>query len=54
MTGYYKIPEVVYDDIKMLKDYVERYKAGEISHSKFRVPLGIYEQREKDIFMMRV
>ncbi|MFN3422405.1 MAG: hypothetical protein ACK40X_11855, partial [Armatimonadota bacterium] len=57
MVGYYKLPEVVYDDIKALEDYVERYKTGEISHAKFRgfrVPLGIYEQREKDIFMMRV
>ncbi|MEM1544576.1 MAG: hypothetical protein QW795_07835 [Candidatus Bathyarchaeia archaeon] len=44
MAGYYKIPEVVYDDIKALEDYVERYKASEISHSKFRgfrVPLGV-------------
>ncbi len=57
MMGYYKLPEVVYDDIKALEDYVERYKTGEVSHAKFRgfrVPMGIYEQREKDIFMMRV
>lgn len=57
MVSYYKLPEVVYSDIKALEDYVERYKIGEISHAKFRgfrVPLGIYEQREKDAFMMRV
>ncbi len=57
MVSYYKLPEVVYSDIKALEDYVERYKIGEISHAKFRgfrVPLGIYEQREKDTFMMRV
>ncbi|MCS7254517.1 MAG: sulfurtransferase TusA family protein [Armatimonadota bacterium] len=57
MVSYYKIPLNVGEDIRALEEYVERYKRGEITHAKFRgfrVPLGIYEQREKDVFMMRI
>lgn len=54
---FYKVPETIRDDILALKKEVEKFKNGETPANKFmgfRVPLGIYEQRQQNIYMMRV
>ncbi|HIE53386.1 MAG TPA: nitrite/sulfite reductase, partial [Armatimonadetes bacterium] len=57
MHGYYRIPLIVRDDIRTLEEWVERFRRGELAAAKFRgfrVPLGIYEQRQENTYMMRV
>ncbi|MCL5986517.1 MAG: sulfurtransferase TusA family protein [Actinobacteria bacterium] len=54
---FYRVPLSVRDDILALEKEVQKYKAGEITHDRFkgfRVPLGIYEQRQPDIYMVRI
>lgn len=57
MDGYYRVPGVVREDIRALERQVELFKEGNLAPAKFRgfrVPLGIYEQREPGTYMMRV
>lgn len=57
MPGFYKVPQVVREDIQVLDRQIEHFKRGEVSPAKFRgfrVPLGIYEQRQENTYMMRV
>lgn len=57
MESYYTMPESIPDDISALEEWAGRYQRGEVTYEKFkgfRVPLGIYEQRQADTFMMRV
>jgi len=52
----YGIPETLPEDIEELRRRIERLKAGEISDIElraFRVPQGIYEQRQSGRFMLR-
>lgn len=54
---FYKIPESIEEDIETLQQQVDKFKKGEItsaSFKSFRVPMGIYEQRENNIYMMRI
>ncbi|GAB4289210.1 MAG: hypothetical protein Kow0090_01840 [Myxococcota bacterium] len=53
----YELPKTLEDDLKRFKDEVAKFKSGESSHAKFRsfrVPQGVYEQREDNFFMLRV
>ena len=53
----YQLPESLPDEIKDFADTVERFKTKEISDTEFkviRVPFGIYEQRKKDTYMVRI
>ncbi|MCL5102514.1 MAG: sulfurtransferase TusA family protein [Armatimonadetes bacterium] len=53
----YRIPESVLEDTRAFRGQVEKYLAGETSPVAFRgirVPMGIYEQRENDTYMVRV
>lgn len=57
MQTYYALPETAEDDIKNLQDWVNRYNLLQVTPEKFRgfrVPLGIYEQRQSEVYMMRV
>jgi len=57
MQGYYRVPPTTREDIQILRRHVEEFKSGALSPTKFRgfrVPLGIYEQRQENTFMMRV
>lgn len=57
LSGYYEVPASLPDGLQALETWVERYKRGEVSHAKFRgfrVPLGVYEQRTRNTFMMRI
>ena len=53
----YRIPETVVEDTLAYAQEVEKFLAQEISAVAFRairVPMGIYEQRENDTYMIRV
>ena len=53
----YRIPESVVRDTRGFRNEVEKFLAGETSPVAFRgvrVPMGIYEQRENDTYMVRV
>jgi len=53
----YIIHETVVEDTLAFRAQVDRYVAGDISAADFkgiRVPMGIYEQREDDTYMVRV
>lgn len=53
----YRIPENVVEDTHAFRGHVESYLKGETSADAFRgirVPMGIYEQREGDTYMVRV
>jgi len=57
MPGFYKVPQVIREDIQSLERQIEQFKRGELPPAKFRgfrVPLGIYEQRQENTYMMRV
>src|SRR3972149_9380269 len=57
MQGYYRVPPTTREDIQILRRHVEEFKSGKLSPAKFRgfrVPMGIYEQRQENTFMMRV
>jgi len=60
LTNYqrtYLIPESVVEDTMAYRDSLERFLAGDLSPIAFRsirVPMGIYEQRESDTYMIRV
>ena len=53
----YRLTDTLAEDFDKLRTMVAQFKAGELSgpHFKaFRVPLGVYEQREDNLFMLRV
>ncbi len=53
----YRIPDAVIEDTHAYRREVEKFLAGEISpvaYRAIRVPVGIYEQRENDTYMVRV
>ncbi|MDO8586220.1 MAG: sulfurtransferase TusA family protein [Armatimonadota bacterium] len=53
----YSIPDTVIEDTRAYRHEVERYLAGDLSPIAFRairVPMGIYEQRQNDTYMVRV
>ncbi|MHB1462469.1 MAG: sulfurtransferase TusA family protein [Armatimonadota bacterium] len=53
----YHIPESVVEDTRGFRREVEKFISGEHSAVAFRgirVPMGIYEQRENDTYMVRV
>ncbi len=53
----YHIAETVVEDTRAYRGQVEKFLAGETSAIAFkaiRVPMGIYEQRENDRYMVRV
>lgn len=53
----YKLPDTLSEDITKLATLAEDYRARRISATEFkafRVPMGVYEQREADIYMVRI
>ena len=53
----YYLPETVVADTRAFRREVEKFLSGETSAVAFRgirVPMGIYEQRENDTYMVRV
>jgi len=53
----YRLPESVVADTKAFRSEVDKFLSGEISAVAFRgirVPMGIYEQRTNDTYMVRV
>ncbi|MHB0912746.1 MAG: sulfurtransferase TusA family protein [Armatimonadota bacterium] len=53
----YRIPESVVEDARAFRHEVEKFLAGDTSPVAFRalrVPMGIYEQRENDTYMVRI
>lgn len=56
-TGFYEIPQEIMEGIGLYKEEVERFVRGEVPHHRFkafRVSWGVYGQREKGTFMIRV
>ena len=50
-------PTVLPEDLEQLRQMTEQFTAGDIPAARyqaFRVPLGIYEQRENGTYMLRV
>jgi len=57
MQTIYNLPETITDDLDRFKEEVEQFRSGTSSFAEFRtfrVPQGVYEQREEGIFMLRV
>ena len=55
-TFTYQPPETIGRDVEQLRSMTEQFRAGEISASRyqaFRVPQGVYEQRESGTYMLR-
>jgi sulfite reductase (ferredoxin) len=53
----YKIPPNLGRDIDELESLIAKYKRGEITAVELkahRVPFGVYEQRERDTYMVRI
>ena len=53
----YIIPESLTADIQYNQRLIEQYKKGEISGAQLksnRVPMGIYEQRQDEHYMLRI
>jgi sulfite reductase (ferredoxin) len=53
----YTIPPTLKQEISEYKDLIDDYRSGRVESVKFksiRVPMGIYEQRENDTYMVRV
>jgi len=53
----YRLPDTLRDDIEKLRQMAEQVKAGALEPDRFRafrVPMGVYEQRESGRFMLRV
>ncbi|HWX20246.1 MAG TPA: nitrite/sulfite reductase [Candidatus Binatia bacterium] len=53
----FQIPSCLANDLAEFKANVERFKAGTMSVEEFRafrVPMGVYEQRESGTYMLRV
>jgi len=57
MQTTFRLPDKLKEDMDRFKAESERFKKGEISYAEFRsfrVPQGVYEQREEGVFMLRV
>ncbi|MFC1716629.1 sulfurtransferase TusA family protein [Candidatus Poribacteria bacterium] len=57
MQTIYNLPETIKDDLDRFKEEVEQFRNGTASFAAFRtfrVPQGVYEQRDEGIFMLRV
>ena len=57
MQTIFNLPKTLPEDLKKFKQETARFKKGEISPAEFRafrVPQGVYEQREEGAFMLRV
>ncbi|MBU0716771.1 MAG: hypothetical protein KJ749_00850, partial [Planctomycetes bacterium] len=57
MQTIYKLSETIEADLDRLRYETERFKSGEVSaaeYRSFRVPQGIYEQRQEGTYMLRV
>ncbi len=55
--GIYHLPGSLVEDLEKLRKMTEQFKAGAVSAAyfqAFRVPMGVYEQRESGTFMLRV
>ncbi len=53
----YRLPASLADDLAQLQQRIAQFKAGDIPAARFqafRVPQGIYEQRENGTYMLRV
>jgi sulfite reductase (ferredoxin) len=53
----FHLPEVFGEDANRFREETERFKRGAMSAAEFRsyrVPMGVYEQREADTYMLRV
>lgn len=53
----YKIPSTLRGDIEYTESLIQKFKAGEIKAAQLksnRVPMGIYEQRKNNHFMLRI
>ncbi len=53
----YRLPASLAEDLENLRAMISKFKAGEIPAAQFRafrVPQGVYEQREEGAFMLRV
>ena len=53
----FNLPETFKEDAKRFEKESARFRCGEVSAAEFRsfrVPMGVYEQRENDTFMLRV
>ena len=56
MISVYRLPEGLPQDLEQLRQMAEQFQAGTIPAARFqafRVPQGIYEQRESGTFMLR-
>ncbi|HBE02905.1 MAG TPA: nitrite reductase, partial [Spirochaetia bacterium] len=54
---FYDLPESLNTDIENYEKLVNNYLSGAIDKNRFkafRVPMGIYEQRKNDTYMMRI
>lgn len=54
---FYEIPPILKNEIDDLESAIVRYRRGDLHPTKFRairVPFGVYEQRTKNTFMMRI
>jgi len=57
MQTIFDLPEIFQQDSDRFKEETERFHRGAVSAAQFRsfrVPLGVYEQREADTYMLRV
>jgi sulfite reductase (ferredoxin) len=55
--GIYYLPGSLVEDLEKLRKMTEQFKTGGVSAAyfqAFRVPMGVYEQRESGTFMLRV
>jgi sulfite reductase (ferredoxin) len=53
----FQLPEAFKDDAERFRDETDKLRTGAVSATEFRsfrVPLGVYEQREPDTYMLRV
>lgn len=57
ISSVYRLPASQQDDLAQLRRMIEQFKVGDIPAARFqafRVPQGIYEQRENGTYMLRV
>lgn len=55
--GVWRLPATLSDDLSLVEKNVAQFKSGAISPTQFqvfRVPQGVYEQRESGTYMLRV
>ncbi|MHB9024686.1 MAG: sulfurtransferase TusA family protein [Armatimonadota bacterium] len=57
VQSLYRLPASLGEDLEQLRLLIEQFQAGDISAARlqaFRVPQGVYEQRENGAYMLRV